>query len=283
MGMLDRLTQTLRAQGAFPGRHRCLDLVRDTLGPALASAPEFETILGPALDFALEYFEGQIEAIPGPFPIATAAHAGDPFLAALFPAREDIMAAFGRSVEVKNFLPTLARDGHACVHALLGVRRRADGERQLFADHTLRNLAPTHRFARESLARSALARLLNGFRDHVDRRRQQDKLSRIEWDMGNLIPAAAAPAVAREFAAGGDDLAPARLVRDLAAWLHDPACVLQIGEGVAVAAGEGNVRRLPALRCADRRQWIVCHVELSVAEALHAIAAESRVHRYIFI
>jgi hypothetical protein len=79
-------------------------------------------------------------------------------------------------------------------------------------------------------------------------------------------------------------LHPDNLLKGLVAWLEAPENHLRIESShVAVADQQGGWAELPLMRCADRRQWVISLVRISVQEALNALASESRCHRYILV
>lgn len=241
--------------------------VENLFGTGLATLPDFELRLIPALAYAIEYFDREIATIPGPFAVTLETLASDPFLATLFPAAADLSAAFCKSIEVRESLPALAENGHVQVHALMGMRCQPgrplpDGPPAM-ADHTLRSLAPTEADTRHYLRLVAVDRLLKSFGEHVQKLRREAMESQRE---------------ARE-------LAPENMLRGLIAWLESPADHLRvIPNAVGWQWGPGPMRyELPTLVSADRRQWIVCLVRFPTQLGLAALQAAPRPNRYILI
>ncbi|MBS1189322.1 MAG: hypothetical protein H6R10_1114 [Rhodocyclaceae bacterium] len=262
-GKLSHLVR--RRQSARPAHHPFLAEVASLFGPGLARVPDFEARLKPALAFAIEYFDREIASIPGPFVLAPETYGSDGFLTSIFPTTGDIATALNHSIEVRESLPSLADSGHVQVHALLGMRRRpgdgASGQPPVFADHTLRSLAPTEQDTRNYLRLVAVDRLLKGFGEHVQRLRRQDE----------------APV---------KELAPENMLRGLLAWLNSPAEHLRITpNAVRWGWGDGTLQyELPTMHSADRRQWIVCLVRFSAQTGLAALhQATARPNRYILI
>ena len=291
MSMLGKFAQLLRPNATPVSRHPYIEHVVNALGAKITEARAFEALLTPALSFAVGYYDNQIQAIPGPFRVSADDHATDRFLAAVFPAREDIVAAFGRSNEVRGSLPDLARYGHVHVHAILGMRyktaRDPVGGGLVFADHTLRSLAPTDAFCRGSLRRASFDRLLNNFSEHVDKLRRKRKLLKVEWSLLNESQVNHSGNENQEFVYAETELAPDNLLKGLISWLQSPSEHLRVAASNVRVVGKSRhgeeEHELPLIHCADRRQWVVCQVQFSVAEALSALAGEPRAHRYILI
>lgn len=262
--------------------------VVDTVGGGIAEARDFRALLEPALAASGDYFARQIAGIPGPMPLSAAQFGQDARIAALFPEADEIGRALGRSLEVKESLPGLARSGHAHVHALLGMRCKPGSEALAvpFSDHTLRSLAPKEADARSYLAFVATKRLLNDFAEHVNKLRRRERLFKLEWNIRNeaVDPATVDPG---EYVLAADELTPDKLLRGLIGWLEAPEKYFRLGAGGAFLPGDPAAGaapgELPQLHCSDRRQWLVCLVRFPVDEGLQALAQESHTHRHIFI
>lgn len=271
-----------RAGVEAPTRHPGLDQVTRVCGDTLASARNYEATLTPALDYAIRYFDTQIRAIPGTFGLSVSGHPDEPFLAHHFPARDDVTAALGRSVEVKEALPALAPERQGHIYAILGMREKkngADAAPPVFADHTLRCLAMSEADSREGLRQAALSRLLHGFKEHTDKLRKAGKLLRVEWTLGKeALPQGAA---AGSFIHAEEELTPDNLVKGLVSWLKSPSEFLRIDP--AAASGSEGAVGLPVMHSADTRNWLVCQVKFSATEGMEAMKRETRVHRYILI
>jgi len=270
-----------RAGAEAPARHPGLEQVWRVCGDTLASAQNVEAALTPALDYAIRYFDTQVRTIPGAYGLSVSGHPEEPFLARHFPAREDVTAALGRSVEVKDALPALAPERQGHVYAILGMRVKQNGvdaTSPLFADHTLRCLARTEADSREGLRQAALSRLLHGFKEHTDKLRKAGKLLRVEWTLGKEAPPQGV--AAGSFIHAEEALTPDNLVKGLVSWLKSPSEFLRIDP--AASADEGGVG-LPMMHSADTRKWLVCQVKFSATEGMEAMKRETRVHRYILI
>ncbi|MBU1366033.1 MAG: hypothetical protein KKE51_19615 [Gammaproteobacteria bacterium] len=284
----NKLSGLVRGPRALSPTHRFVEKVVAALGPSIAEADNFEPILAQALHSAELYYHQQIQAIPGPFEISASDPGNNPFVQTVFPSRDDVMAALGRSIEVRDFLPALARDGNLEFFALLGCREKvmAGHEPGLqFADHTVRSIGHSEEYCRESLRNSCLHRLLGQFRAHVDTLRHRGKIPKAEWNIANRANAAAADAdQATEFVLAEQELSPDKLLKGLVAWLETPEVHLRIESSAAVGADQRGARaELPVMHCADRRQWSVSLVQIPVEEAVNALASESHCHRYILI
>lgn len=284
----NKLSTFVRGSDAMPTTHRFVEKVVAALGQPITEADNFEPNLVQALHSAEFYYHQQIQAIPGPFEISARDPACNHFAQTVFPTRDDVLAALGRSIEVRDFLPALARDGNLEFFGLLGCREKvtAGNESGLqFADHTVRSIGHSEDYCRESLRNSCLHRLLGQFREHVDILRNRGRLPRAEWNIENRASSAVAgEELAQEFVLAEHALSPDNLLKGLLAWLQTPEVHLRIeSSNVAVSDRSGDKAELPVMRCADRRHWSVSLVRIPVQEALDALASESRCHRYILI
>jgi hypothetical protein len=284
----NKLSGLVRGPRALSPTHRFVEKVVAALGPSITEADNFEPILAQALHSAELYYHQQIQAIPGPFEISASDPANNPFVQTIFPTRDDVMAALGRSIEVRDFLPALARDGNLEFFGLLGVRERVTAGNQSglqFADHTVRSIGHSEEYCRESLRNSCLHRLLGQFREHVDTLRNRGQIPKTEWNIENRANAAVANEdQAPEFVVAERELSPDNLLKGLVAWLETPEVHLRIeSSNAGVADHIGGRAELPVMRCADRRHWSVSLVQIPVEEALNALASESNCHRYILI
>jgi hypothetical protein len=284
----NKLSGLVRGPCTQSPTHRFVEKVVAALGDSISEANNFEPVLAQALHSAELYYRQQILAIPGPFPVSATDDCDTPFSRMIFPLREDVQAALGRSIEIRDFLPTLARDGHADFFGLLGVRERATRENEpslQFVDHTIRSIGHTEGYCRESLGNSCLHRLLGQFREHVETLRNRGRLLKTEWNIENRMDSSVATEdQTPEFVLAEEALQPDNLLRGLVAWLETPENHLRIESGNTVLAAQGVERaELPVMRCADRRHWVVSLVKIPVQEALDALASETRCHRYILI
>lgn len=275
-----------------PARHPLVSRIIETVGTGIAEARDFDRLINPAIESAQDYLARQIAAIPGVLPVSGEALVQNPATAMLFPDHDEIYRALGRSLEVKDSLPGLAERGHQHVHALLGLRSKPDASAVggvVFADHTIRSLAPMASDTRDYLAYVAFKRLLNSFAEHAHATRRKHRHLEVEWDIRNqqaeridhvdepLLPAAV------------DAVGPDKLLAELCAWLASPEQYFGLEEsGITLPlAGDGGQANagidLPRLRCSDRRQWLVCLIRFPVAAGLQALAQENHTHRHIYI
>lgn len=284
--MFAALSRLTRPAAATPRANSLLlAQVVETVGGGIAEARDFEKLLAPAIQATSDYFAQQIAAIPGPLDISHGAHGKDAISTAIFPENDEIIRALGRSLEVKDSLPGLARKGGEHVHALLGMRRKpgASGEAHDFADHTIRSLAPTLSDTRDYLGFVAFKRILNDFAEHVNKLRRKHRLLKLEWNIRNDLSEKLSEAEGMQFVSA-DDLTPDKLLQGLLAWLESPAKYLRLeNSGVLLPAAISGRGELPLLHCSDRRQWLVCLVRFPVADGLRALELETHHHRHIFI
>ena len=284
----NKLSGLVRGPRASSPTHRFVEKVVAVLGESITEANNFESILAPALHSAELYYYRQIQAIPGPFEISVSEPCNNPFFHTIFSAPVDVQAALGRSLEVRDFLPALVRDGKLECFGLLGFREKTAGENETgrqFADHTIRSIGHSEEYCRESLRNSCLHRLLGQFRDHVETLRGSGRLPKTQWNIENYGNAAlAGDDPVPEFVLAEQVLQPDNLLKGLVAWLEAPESHLRIESShVTVADQRGGRTELPVMRCADRRHWVVSLVQIQVQEALSALACESRCHRYILV
>jgi hypothetical protein len=284
----NKLSGLVRGSGSSSLNHRFVEKVVVALGESISEANNFEPILAQALHSAELYYHQQILAVPGPFEVSVNDAGDNAFSRMVFPLPEDIQAALGRSIEVRDFLPALARDGNLEFFGLLGVREKAANEivpSLQFGDHTIRSVGHTEDYCRESLRNSCLHRLLGQFREHVETLRNRGRLLKTEWNIENRMDSSVVNEDHEpEFVIAEQVLQPDNLLRGLVAWLETPEKHLRIESSNIVLADQGGERtELPIMRCADRRHWVVSLVKIPVQEALAALASESRCHRYILI
>lgn len=284
----NKLSGLVHGPHASSPTHRFVEKVVATLGESITEANNFEPVLAHALHSAELYYYRQIQAIPGPFEISASEPCNHPFFHTIFSAPADVQVALGRSIEVRDFLPALVRDGRLECFGLLGFREKAVGENETgrqFADHTIRSIGHSEEYCRESLRNSCLHRLLGQFREHVDTLRSRGRLLKAEWNIEKCNSAAqAGDVLAPEFVLAEQALQPDNLLKGLVAWLEAPENHLRIESShVAVADQRGGRTELPVMRCTDRRHWMVSLVQIQVQEALNALACESRCHRYILV
>ena len=264
------------------------------LGESITSAPNYEEELSKALQIGSDYLARQISLLPGPIHISESAFSADPVLSTMFHHAEDIRFALGRSIETREVIPGLAKEGATQAYALLGMRTRElenpDGTKvTVFMDHSIKCVTTSAEDARETLSRVALSRVLKSFAEHTDKLRRRGKLLRVEWSIISARARGNGAHDSGEFVFAEEELKPANLLRGLCAWLSDPMDHLRIkAEGARISvqipgAAKPLVYDLPMLYSADRRQWLVSIVEFPVDECMAALSNETRTHRYIYI
>ncbi|MDO8788545.1 MAG: hypothetical protein Q7J42_10795 [Sulfuritalea sp.] len=274
---------------ALPETHTVVRQIVSVLGFEVLSS-DFASRLAPALDAAVEYFDGQIASIPGPYDISAAHYGHHPMVSTLFPARQEIARGFGRSRDVMQPLAFLAGAEQKQAFALIGVRRppgHKAGEFPSFCEHTLRSLAASESGARQALRNAALTRLVTEFGEHIDRLRQKGSLPRAEWNMENRGDQPVADTDQGKQVLADEELQPENLVRGLIAWLSRASDCLHVREGIYSHDADGapghEADLLAQLLSRDRRCWTVCLVCFPTDEALAAVQNEVHPHRYILI
>lgn len=276
---------------ALPESHTVVRQIVSILGFDILGSPEFASRLVPALNAAVEYFDGQIASIPGPYDISAAHYTHHPLVHALFPARQEIAHGLGRSQDVSQPLAFLAGAEQKQVFALLGVRRQPGqkpaGATPTFCDHTLRSLAASESGTRQGLRTAALTRLVTEFGERVDKLRQQGSLPRAEWNMGSRGDQPAADGDKGTLVLANEELQPENLVKGLIAWLPRASSCLHVRAGAKNHEGGGTpthqIDLLPQMLSRDRRCWTVCLVCFPTDEGLAAVQNEAQPHRYISI
>ena len=275
--VLAALNRLFSRQAPRPPHAAYQDHLVKVVGNTITQGKGFDDRVPGAVEQAWVYLDRQVQAIPGPFPIAADAHGNDAFAQAIFPAQADIRAALGRSLAAKDALQRLDA-GQSDVYALMGMRLRSpgNGAADVFADHTIRSLATTEEACRDQLRFAAFARLVVQFNEHVDKLKRAGRMLASEWNT-DLPPGA--PVEANAYVTAVRELAPDNMVKGLLAWLGSPEKFLRLELGkVPVCAME-----LPLMHCFDRRHWAVCLLRLPITELAAAIREEARAHRYIFI
>lgn len=285
MGFFSNFLQQSPSAAAcvLPETHAVVRQVVSVLGFDVVSSPAYGATLAPAINAAVDYFDKQITAIPGPLDISVAHYTHHPLVHALFAARQDIAHGIGRSMDVKQSMAFLAGADQPEAFALLGVRRQPESQQAdggaLFCEHTLRSLAASEAGARQGLRTAALMRLVTGFGEHMDKLRNRIQLPRSEWNIENRTDLTPADGDAEKLVLASEELRPENLLRGLVAWLQSPARHLQVH--VDGKPGGGQIESLPGLQTRDRRRWLVCLVRFPTAEGVAAIQNETRQYRYI--
>lgn len=289
MGILDTLGRLFGSE-AEPTDPRLAELIA-SIDPRLAELDDHAAALSPPLQAALAYYTQTIAVVPGPVKLDEDA----PLRTQLFPDPADITLCLGRSMEVKQRLPELLAAGHRRCTALLGLRRRAQGDAApaILTDHTVRSLADTPEATRAALRDAAWGALLSAFAQQ--NQYQQHKLELMCSQKACLQDVSRASRVRVSGVAQSLDahisrahkeLSPRRVLTQLVAWLGNPEPFLRIdnrmGLTVRNTAGEALLH-LPLLSSQDRRQWLVCWLEFPLDMAQAALAHESHSHRFILI
>lgn len=186
MSLLSAVTDFLKPPKPIdPVIGKALDRVGELVDPLLKNAPGFTSQLAPALEHALAYCAGLVDALPGPVDITRRAFANDPLIHALFATADDIDQMLGRSQAVRDYLAEPCSWDGDHFHAMLAARRQQ--KRQLgmsvegnvlhndvpqlvlyFSDHTLVEPACTLETTRAALQQRAFDSLLTTFHDHVE-------------------------------------------------------------------------------------------------------------------
>lgn len=289
--MLGKIARFIRpAPTVAPLRPPLVSQVIDVVGGNIDQADNFESRLLPAIESACDYFDRQIATIPGPIDLSAKPFGEDASVCAIFPEAMDVVRALGRSVEVKESLPGLARSGHQHIHALLGMRSKpgsgSDDHSPILVDHTIRSLAPKEADTRDYLRLVAFNRLVKNFAEHTDKLRRKERLLKLEWNIQNEM---AGNGESQEFVYAAKELTPENLLKGLSAWLKSPAEHFRIEPlGMSLRSQGGDaaplaLSDLPLLRSCDRRQWLVCFVRFSAEDGMRALSQETHTHRYIFI
>ncbi len=285
------LKQSPAVTCVLPDTHAVIRQMVKVLGFEVVGVADHWARLAPAINGAVEYFDAQIAAIPGPFDIAAAQYTHHPLVHALFPARQEIAHGLGRSRDVKQPLAFLAGADQKEVFALLGARRKPDSQQSGadagFHDHTLRTLAANEVGARQGLRTAALARVVTAYGEHIQKLRQPGSLPRQAWNIENRKDFPVAEGEKGKPILAEDELQPDKLLQGLIAWLQRPSEHFQVRVGEKAAAGSQDavhqIDLLPRLLVCDRRQWVVCIVRFPTSEGVAAIQNETRQHRYILI
>lgn len=309
MSVIGKLSGLFRSgRPEAKGGHPALAEVIRLVDPRLAAIPDHAAALSAAIGHASDYFEAQVTAIPGPIGVSRFSHADDPLVNALFPSVDDIQAALGRSIEVRDALAGMVESGQRNAHALLGIRPKrtdaaegGDGESApAFVDHTFRSLGSGEHDARRYLRDAALSSLVKAFAARLNEERRKHKLLKSELALNKELerPASDAAAQARTrrqrdpvldeyFARTAKEFTPEAILEALVKWLSTPEVQMRLqigaGDGVVASAAQQGPLALPLLTSNDRRQWLVCFARFSVDEAARAIEQEARSHRYILI
>lgn len=283
MGFFNNLLNHPQAEVAcaLSETHAVVRQIVSVLGFDIVSSPDYASRLVPALNAAVEYLDGQIASISGPYDISAAHYAYSPLANELFPSRQEITHGFGRSREVKQPLAFLVGAEQKQAFALLGARRwpaqSHPGEAPTFCDHTLRALAASEAGARQGLRTAVLTSMVTEFGEHLEKLRQKGSPPRAEGSTENR----GAPPLTDV------ELQPENLLRGLIAWLQRSSEFFQVRPGESTKDSGGSPVHqtdvLSKLSSRDRRCWTVCIVSFPTAEGMAAVQHEAHPHRYIVI
>lgn len=304
MGLISKLGSLFRSETTPEDTtlSHAFALVSKSIDPAVMALPGATDRLLPAIDYALDYYRRVVAQIPGPLRISSNGHGNDDMLRTLFPVVEDISQGLGRSIAVRDSINWFVDHGHESVHAVLGMRVRphaATGNAG-FVDHTFRSLGTDERDTRECICAAAFASLIKAYTDRMKDKQREWGLLHTEGRIQQELKSRADAANGDSGGNGEDkfhhhisravqDTNAERALDVLIDWLHAPEQRLRLetGEGhpmVGPIGEDGKCRfQMPTLASADRRKWLVCVVEVPLAEALDAIKQESQPHRYILI
>lgn len=266
--MLSSLARILRP-AAQENHQPLIQQVIRGLGNDLCRITDLQDRLLPHIELACSYLDQQIRCIPGSFPISGADFQNLDISSKLLGSPEDFSATLGKSLEVKTALSGLARNGHARVHAVLGLRVRSEqqgsGSTTKFTDHTLAILAPTETDTRKFLRDVVFSRIVNNCASFHDGRPES------------------------EFRSAANRTGEEKL-ETLINLLQDPTALFRVEKSghripsmVSPTEGKRHDLELPLLHSSDRRQWIMSVVNFDVAEAMAAQSREPNKHRYIYL
>lgn len=301
MGFIAKLGSWFNSgSDASPAVKHAFSVIEEALGPQLLDLPNGREALQPAVENALDYFDATIGAIPGPIDVAATLHDSDPRVQSLFPTAEEIGFGLGRSMALRDALGWFVDHGHEVVHGVMGMRLRAPdgGGRPVLADHTFRSLGIHDQDTRECLREAAFVSLVKGFANDLRERQREWRLLHTEKKIhaeldhrdgaGDDGGTGLREVIDLHLARAGDEFTLGKMQDALIEWLGAPERQLRIEAGdtaalvPAVVAGESPYH-LPQLITVDRRKWLICTVRFPLLEAVNAVAAESRPHRYILV
>lgn len=254
MSFLSTLAGFFHSPPADPVIERALARITELVDPQLINTPRFARLLTPAVQYALGYCNGLVDALPGPLEIERRAFATDPLVHALFATANDIDQMLGKSQAVRDYLHEDESRAGGHFYALFAARRRekhqlgleAHGETiqaevpqtvLYFSDHTLTEPAASLDAARQRLRLATFDSLLKTFRAHLDERRaERDGMrSHLSAERGHLtvlrdkgagtevfIQTRRLEALEEQLRALADALQPDAVLRALAAFLQAP-------------------------------------------------------------
>lgn len=236
-----------------------LDRVIGMVDPLVRAAPQLEKHLLGAVEHALAYCAGLVDALPGPVDINRQAFAQDPLVHALFATAEDIDGMLGHSTAIRDYLarPECWDSDHFC--AMLAARRQqkrqfgmarhgdfiqADVPQEIlyFSNQTLVEPCCDVDRTRTRLRARALESLLRTFNTRVEALRLErdairaDLKAEYAWQQGSPHGTEAQQALHSrhlveldsKLRALGDAMLPEHLAEALADFLHHPECALQL-------------------------------------------------------
>ncbi|MDR0735352.1 MAG: hypothetical protein LBF51_00730 [Zoogloeaceae bacterium] len=258
----------------------------------IADEGNYREVLLPAIKIARAYYEQSLDIVPGPVALDSEHF----LLSRIFPSPEDIPSCLGRSLAVKNELPTYEAEAPR-LYALLGVRiKQAPENKQVFTDHTVRSLALSPSRVRQTLKEAAFDSLLQSFANenlHYEKKLEQ---ARAQYELlqaagvtghhaeeADVMQQGKTPPLVRAYLNKSAD----QVLSSLREWLYSPQHLMRISmnDGFLVQEGSKDEEewRLPLMVTQDRRQWNVCLISFPVVMARKALKAEAHNHRFILI
>lgn len=191
MSLLTHIADLLRPSPApDPETSAALSRVIGMVDPLVRAAPRLEKHLLTAVEHALSYCRGLVDALPGPIEINRHSFSADPLVHALFATANDIDEMLGRSQAIRDFLQRPECWASDCFCAMLAARRQQKTQLGLarqgdvirsdvpqvvlyFSDQTLIEPCCDPEMARQRLQARALDSLLQTFNQHVEHLRHE--------------------------------------------------------------------------------------------------------------
>lgn len=170
-----------------PALLAAIDRAVNQVEPLLKQNGRYRKIYRKPVISALEYANSLAASVPGPVAINRQTFASDAFVHALFPSVDVVKDSFCASKAVGNYYREFPETNE--IYALMGMRRvekniigaelvnetiQRDVVQKIiyFNNHTIENLAPTEKQARELIAMSFFDSLLAKVKTRVDERKQ---------------------------------------------------------------------------------------------------------------
>ncbi|HEY6895981.1 MAG TPA: hypothetical protein VI279_01865 [Rhodocyclaceae bacterium] len=294
---------------------QAIDHAVQVVEPAMRAVGGLEHKLAPAASHALSYCSDLVAQLAPAVEVNARAFASDPLVHALFGSAEQIDTMVGRCQPLRDFLADPGNAFSGECFALLGMRRHektvlglaqqgalihADAPRRLlfYADHTLRDPAPSEEETRARLKMAAFHSLVVSFADQLQEQRKAREELRYAWDSERASGAGdlgrdekdwRLAALATRMQESAEALAPERIVEALSAWLLAPdeklylkpysARVDSLGVMMPADSGEGDEIQCKELMGRDRRHWTLQLVRLNCEEAREAVARQAQLEQ----